>query len=165
MEDFENEYDDSPVLDPNIRKQLREAEKVAKEAAEAKKQLLELQKEMAFTKAGIPETGAGALLRKAYEGELTAEAIRKQAEEYQIFAPSHQAATEPQNSIPESELEGMRRVAGAAAGAGGTPPVNVEMALNTALAGANSESEVMAVVTQFYRENPDIGFFPKGAFN
>lgn len=163
MEDFENEYDDAPVLDPNIRKQLREAEKVAKEAAEAKKQLLELQKEMAFTKAGIPETGAGALLRKAYEGDLTPEAIRRQAEEYQIFGQS--AHQETQSSNSDAELESMRRVAGAATGAGGTPPVNVESAFSAAMANAQSESEAMAVVTQFYRENPDIGFFPKGAFN
>jgi hypothetical protein len=59
----------------------------------------------------------------------------------------------------------MRRVAGAATGAGGTPPVNVEVAFATALANATTEAETMAVITQFHRENPDIGFFPKGAFN
>ena len=161
MDEFENEYeqDDSQVLNPNIRKQLREGEKAIKEAAEVQKQLFQLQKEMAFTKAGIPETGAGALLRRAYDGELTAEAIRKQAEEYQIFAHPAQASTS------DEEFDSMRRVAGAATGAGGTPPVNVDVAFSTALANATTEAETMAVVTQFYRENPDIGFFPKGAFN
>jgi len=161
MDEFENEYeqDDSQVLNPNIRKQLREGEKAIKEAAETQKQLFQLQKEMAFTKAGIPETGAGALLRRAYDGELTAEAIRKQAEEYQIFAQPAQISTS------DAELDSMRRVAGAATGAGGTPPVNVEVAFATALANATTEAETMAVITQFHRENPDIGFFPKGAFN
>jgi len=159
MEEFEQEEDNS-VLNPNIREQLRKSEKIAKEAAEVKQQLAELQKEVAFAKAGIPEGGAGALLRKAYDGEITPEAIRKAAEEYNLFAP-----TQAQNSVPDSELDGMRRVAGAAAGAGGTPQVNVETSFATALAGANSETETMAVINQFYRENPEIGFFPKGAFN
>ena len=163
MEDFEYEQDEPQVLDPNIRKQLREAEKVAKEAAEARKQLQELQKDLAFTKAGIPEDGTGALVRKAYDGELTPEAVRQFAEQHGVFGQKQAAST--QDGIPDAELDSMRRVAGAAAGAGGTPPVNVEAAFSAALANAQSETETMNVITQFYRENPEIGFFPKGAFN
>ena len=161
MEEFDNDYGASNILDPNIRRQLREAEKVAKEAAEAKAQLASLQREMAFTKAGIPESGTGALLRKAYEGELTPEAIVKAAQEYQII-PTPTAQAEPSNSVPDDELASMRRIAGAATGAGGTPPVNVEIAFQNDIANAQSESEVMAVITQYHRDNPEIGFFPKG---
>lgn len=160
--DDDNEYGEAPVLDPNIRRQLREAEKIAKEAAEAKAQLVALQREVAFTKAGIPETGAGALLRKAYEGEITPEAIRQAAAEYQIIAPQTQTPGVSESNASDAELESMRRIAGAATGAGGTPPVALEMAFTNDIDAANSETEVMSVINQYYRSNPEIGFFPKG---
>ena len=164
MNDFDNddEYGEAPVLDPNIRRQLREAEKIAKEAAEAKAQLVALQREVAFTKAGIPETGAGALLRKAYDGEVSPEAIRQAAMEYNIVTPGAEPQAVAQSGASDAELESMRRVAGAATGAGGTPPVALEMAFTNDLNAASSEAETMAVINQYYRQNPDIGFFPKG---
>jgi hypothetical protein len=163
MSDYDDdEYGEAPVLDPNIRRQLREAEKIAKEAAEAKAQLVALQREVAFTKAGIPETGAGALLRKAYDGEVTPEAIRQAAAEYQIVTPQSAMPNVPESNASDAELESMRRVAGAATGAGGTPPVALEMAFVNDINAANSETEVMSVINQYYRQNPEIGFFPKG---
>jgi peptidoglycan hydrolase-like protein with peptidoglycan-binding domain len=74
----------------DFRKRMEAAQEEAKEAKEA---LATLQREQAFTKAGIPETGAGALVRKAYDGEATPEAIKAFAEEHGITAEGEAAAT------------------------------------------------------------------------
>ena len=43
-----------------------------------------LRRELALTTAGVPNAGTGALFRKAYDGELTSEAINAAMEEYGI---------------------------------------------------------------------------------
>jgi len=161
MENFEiNETDDDNVLDPNIREQLRNSKKIAKEAAEAQAKLNELQKELAFTKAGIPEDGVGALLRKAYDGEVTPEAIRAAASQYGITGSVSQVS-----EVPNSELESMRRVNGAAVNAGGTPPVDAGNSFLAELANAQTEKEAFAIVQKYGESNPELGFFARGAFN
>ena len=160
MDEYDNE-EQNEILDPNIRKQLREAERTRKEASEAMAELSSLKREMAFTKAGIPEHGTGNLLRKAYDGELTPEAIRKAAEEYGILG---QQTSQPANDVAEHELESMRRIAGAATSAGGGIPSDAGQQFLAAIADATNEEQAMQVVTQYYRTNPELGFSPRGAF-
>ena len=163
MENFElEETEDTNVLDPNIRKQLREAQKVAQEVQSSRDQLATLQKELAFAKAGIPEDGVGALLRVAYQGENTPEAVKAEAAKYGVLSNSD---TQSQNnSVSDSELDSFRRVAGAATSAGGNPPVDAGQAFLAEMGDANSEKDAMAVITKFARSNPELGISPPGSF-
>lgn len=70
--------------------------------AEAKVRDLEAQlaaqtRELALTDAGVPREGVGALFRKAYDGELTADAIQASMGEYGLSTdpPPPQAAPAP----------------------------------------------------------------------
>ena len=124
MNDFEDYSEDEQqqpqALDPNIRKQLREAEKARKELDALRSELDAQKREVQFTKAGIPETGVGSLFRKAYDGEASAESIRKAAEEYGILSPTpEQVQAESSNS---AELEALRRAQGATIGTSGALP-------------------------------------------
>jgi len=79
-------------LDPNIRAELRKSKERAKEAEQAKAELADLKRELAFTKAGIPEDGVGKLFRKAYDGDTDAESIRQSAAEYGLGSQAEQSS-------------------------------------------------------------------------
>ena len=101
-DEFEDEVSEAPQpLDPNIRKQLREAEKIRKEAESLRAELEAQRREVQFTKAGIPDSGIGALFRKAYDGEATADAIRNAATEYGIL----QVTQTPAPAAPSTDVE------------------------------------------------------------
>ena len=105
---FDNDTDEQEQrepLDPKIREELRAARADRKAKTEAETELAALKRDMAFDKAGIPETGAGALLRKAYDGDLSADAIKRSAEEYGILSTN--APTESDEM--RAELESLRR--------------------------------------------------------
>ena len=129
-------------LDPNIRKQLREAEKARKELADVRAELEAERREVQFSRAGIPETGVGALFRKAYDGSADAEAIRKSAEEYGILNAPTQA---PAQATSNGELEALRRAQGATIGTSGAMPDPGQEYLS-ALTEAKSPEEVMAII-------------------
>ena len=141
-------YDDTEpeVLDENIRRELRKAKDAKRELADAQAELQAMKREVAFTKAGIPETGPGALLRKAWDGDTDPDAIRKAAEDYGIFSQQAPAQREPDYS---DELAGLARAQGATSGTGvgaGMTPGDKFMA---AMSGATTQDEMMAVVRQF----------------
>jgi len=137
--DYEVETEERQPLDPNIRKQLREAEKARKELDSLKAELETQKREVQFSKAGIPDSGLGQLFRKAYDGESSQEAIHKAAMEYGIL----QAPEEP--STDDSELAALRRAQGATIGTTGAMPDPQQMYLE-ALAAATTPDEVMKVV-------------------
>lgn len=148
MSDFDDTIDEPQepqVLDPNIRKQLREADKVRKELEAAKAQLEAERREIQFTKAGIPENGLGALFRKAYDGDATAESIRKAAEEYGILqAPVAQTTEAP---TTDSELEALRRTQGATIGTSGVGP-DLGQEFLAQLSEASTPEEIMSIVSK-----------------
>lgn len=74
----------------------------------------QLRRENAFLKAGIPDTPAGRLLLKAYDGESTPEAIRTFAAEYGVIDASDQ--------IPADEAAALDRADAAGSQGGYTPP-------------------------------------------
>lgn len=104
--DDEFDRDGSEVLDPNIRRQLREAEKQRGELEETRARLAALERKQAFDEAGIPTTGPGALFRKAHEGSMTPEALRDAAAEYGIETEG----SAPRSTEPDlrAELEALR---------------------------------------------------------
>jgi len=142
-------------LDPNIRAELRKSKERAKEAEMAKAELAELKRELAFTKAGIPEDGVGKLLRKAYDGETNSEAIREAAAEYGIqLGVTAQSAEHDQ---VQEELERHRNIAGATGQNVSGPTMEQEFL--SAMAGANSEAEAMEVINKF---GGDVKVFSSG---
>lgn len=148
------EDQDTDHLDPNIRAELRKSKERAKEAEAAKAEVETLRRELAFTKAGVPETGVGALLRKAYDGDTDPEAIRKAAEEYGITTGSQQEqAPDP---VLE-ELERHRSIAGAT-GTNNSGPTPQQELLAAIQSGA-SEAEVMEAISKMGAE---VGVYSTG---
>lgn len=152
MSEFDETLDEQEtpqVLDPNIRKQLREAEKARKEAEALRNELAQQKREIEFAKAGIPESGLGSLFRKAYDGDATADAIKQAATEYGILSPAQDSA--PAAPSTDVELEALRRAQGATIGTSGTGP-DLGQEFLTRLAEASSPEDVMKVVqTQEYQ--------------
>jgi len=139
-DDEELEAQQNQPLDPNIRKQLREAEKARKELDALRSELEDSKREVLLAKAGIPDSPLGNLFRDAYRGEASLDAIREKAREYGILdAPAQQST--PSNDF---ELEALRRAQGATIGSVGSTP-DPQQEYYAALAGASSVEEVMAI--------------------
>ena len=159
MNDFDEQYEDEPqqALDPNIRKQLREAEKTRKELDSLRAELNAEKREVQFTKAGIPDSGIGELFRKAYDGEANAEAIRSAAEQYGILQ-----SPAPATSSGDSELEALRRAQGATIGTSGALPDPGQEFLSK-VKSASSADEVLELVRQTANSNPELGIWTSRA--
>jgi hypothetical protein len=155
MAESDEFYQDEEIdhLDPNIRAELRKSRERAKEATEARAELDSLRRELAFTKAGIPESGVGALLRKAYDGDNDPEAIRRAADEYGIFNMPSDSAPDPVHE----ELERHRSIAGAT-GSNTSGPTNAQ-SIQAGIENATSAAEVMEVIERLGTES---GVFTPG---
>ena len=130
-------------LDPNVRAQIRKAEKQAEELAETKAELNAYKRETQFTKLGIPEDGVGKLFRKSYDGDLTPEAISKSALEYGIIKP-----TEPVvDQALQHELESLRQAQGATIGNTGAIPDPLAE-LRTKIDKASTVAELNALLLE-----------------
>jgi hypothetical protein len=141
-DDNDLDVEQTQVLDPNIRKQLREAEKARKELDGLRQELENQKREVLLAKAGIPDTPLGALFRDAYRGEADLEAIKAKAREYGILdTPSQQEL--PSNDL---ELEALRRAQGATIGSVGATP-DPQQEYFAALANASSVEEVMRIAS------------------
>ena len=155
MSDFDNEDESNNenVLDPNIRRQLREAEKARKELDVARAELEAQKRDLQFTKAGIPETGVGALLRKAYDGPADAESIAKAAQEYGILQPQAQAEAPATNDV---ELEALRRAQGATIGTSGAGPDLGQEFMARLSEASNPEEGMKIVMTPEYEQSLNV---------
>jgi hypothetical protein len=139
-DEFDEQEQQTQPLDPNIRKQLREAEKARKELDAMRQELENSKREVLLAKAGIPDSPLGNLFRDAYRGEADLDAIREKAREYGILEAPVQQAT-PSSDL---ELEALRRAQGATIGTVGATP-DPQQEYYAALAGASSVEEVMAI--------------------
>ena len=76
-----------------------ELRKAAKDGASAKREAELLKRELAFTRAGIDtESKPAKALLNAYDGELTAEAIKAEATEWGLLTATPEPEPEPDNS-------------------------------------------------------------------
>ena len=134
MADYD--YDDEEILDStdaesgepdrNSRQFVRKLEQDAKEGKRAKKEAdeakLEAQnakRELALMKAGIDlDSPTGKLFVKAYDGEITVEAIKAAAGEYGLIATSQTAEV-------ANDLAAIDRVSQASTGSGGSVTTSV----------------------------------------
>lgn len=143
-------------LDPRIREELRQARDDRKELAKAKAQFEALNRENAFSKAGIPEDGMGSLFRKSYDGDLDPAAIKAQAESYGLLQsqPGHEQDT----GLTDQERQALQRQN--AAGTGIPPQGQNYMAMYAdEMANTKTTAEVMEIVRRAEAEHPEIGRF------
>lgn len=140
--DDEQESQGSRQLDPNIRRQLREAEKMRKEYAELQLRLAEREKQDLFAEAGLPRDDSTKYFRKGYDGELTVEAVQAEARKVGLLKAPSTAVEDESNA---DLLAAQRRVAGASIGSSGDVSDPAKEFL-TAIDGAKTEAEAMAIV-------------------
>jgi hypothetical protein len=134
------------ALDPNIRAELRRSRQLARDAQAATERSSALERELAFTKAGIPDTPLGQMFAKAYDGDTADPTAIKTAFEALGVAgePSGQQTPPPPEGASEQELEAQRRIAQAGSGAEGDGSVPYEEAIRA----AKNPSEVLALIAQ-----------------
>jgi hypothetical protein len=112
-----DENGEEQVLNPNIRRELREGRK---ERQRLEDELNRTKREAAFARAGIDDTTPlGRMFVKSYEGDVSLEAIKTAAEEI----PGLVAPPPPDpNAMSADELDAQRRMAGASGGSGAGGP-------------------------------------------
>ena len=138
-------------LDQNIRRELRQARITARDAATATERNVQLERELALTKAGIPDNPLGQMFTKAYDGPTDDPTAIKSAFEalgVPVVTPSGdpnaQSPPEPQSAPgndPEVErLRQLAQVGNTGDATGGT------VEFNDALASAESPEALMALL-------------------
>ncbi len=138
------EDDDDDEQEPEgislSRDDLRALREKARSADEATAKLAELERKVLFSEAGIDlSTKSAQYFSKGYEGELTVEAIKAEAQEVGLF----QGRTKTQ--VPQEEMAMHRQMNSTTAG-GGDPSTEDYQAL---IAAASSADEVLQIATRF----------------
>jgi hypothetical protein len=168
--DMTDTLDDTDTTPHDLRSQLRDSGRARAEAegkataAEARAAAAE--RELAFTKAGIPDGKLGEMFMKSYEGEMDAESIKTAAAEIGIGGAS---PTDPHTEAADpmvAELAARRRAAGATGAAtvttaaGNIPGTQADY--ESRIRSATSEREVMAIVAEAQSNHPDLGIYVSG---
>ena len=110
---------DSRQFVRKLEQEAKEGKRAKKEADEAKVDAQNAKRELALMKAGIDlESPTGKLFVKAYDGEITVEAIKAAAGEYGLIATSQTAEV-------ANDLAAIDRVSQASTGSGGSIPTNI----------------------------------------
>lgn len=157
---------DTPEIEPTTEGEptgaaLRErGDKAEAKATAAETRVAELERELALTTAGVPNEGTGALFRKAYDGELTEEAIAASMLEYGVIVTG--GSSEPQTAPPPEGAE----VTMAAVSQGLTQEVTdtgaaVEQELIQGLRALTSQADVISAVREaglLYEDEKDRDF-------
>jgi hypothetical protein len=140
IDNYESEYqtEDSDTRNP-VRARMKQLEK---ETADLRKQVAESEaakRELAFVKAGVdPASPMSKYFVKAYDGELSPEAIREAAVEAQLISP-------PDSKPSADEANAWSRTAKIGAGSQtAQPPVDWSRRLNE----ARSPQEVDAILSE-----------------
>ena len=136
--DSEDQIEESETRNP-VRARMKQLEK---ETADLRKQVAEAEvakRELAFVKAGLdPLQPMTKYFVKAYDGDLTPDAIRQAAVEAQLISP-------PQNQPSADEMQAWQRTNRVAAGSQTSqPPVDWTRRLNE----ATSPREVEQILSE-----------------
>jgi len=147
-----NEQSGDTALLRDLRKQAKDGKQAKREAELAKQEADAARRELALLKSGIDiNSPTGKLFAKSYEGELTAEAIKAEAEQYGLIATSET------QSVKE-ELSAIDRVSNASAG---SQAFIAPSALDD-IRNADSPEAVLAIVSKLgipiSNEQPQSGF-------
>lgn len=140
-----DEHEDDPAENKGMvsRDQIRALEKKAKKADELEAELAKRDREVAFRKAGVdPDDAKARYFVKGYDGELTAEAIRKEAEGIGLVAVQEPTPEEKEAAAAEG------RVVGASSGAPPTTPGG-EAAMRAEFEAADTSEKIVAVARKY----------------
>lgn len=159
-DEFDLDSEDAQVLDPNIRRELRDGRK---RASDLQKELDQSRREAAFARAGVDDsTPLGRMFVRGYEGDASVEAIKTAAEEI----PGLLATPSVKDAMSTEELEAQRRMAGASGGAGaGGPDLRARFEADAAdlerriRAGQAGPEDVMELIRN---ADPSLGIVQKG---
>ena len=124
--------------DPNESGLIRDLREKAKSGAKAEKRVVELERTMAFKDAGVPDSKMAGYFSKAYEGEMTSDAIRSAATEAGII----ETAPEVQEAADDAAAHGAIQTAATGGGS------NVGPSYSDELAGAKTEAAAIAVMVK-----------------
>jgi len=139
---FEDEANEQANKNP-VRARMREMETEIKALREKAAEAVTLQRELAFSKAGIPmEAPMAKYFVKAYDGEITTEAIRKAAEEANLIQTQAPVAS------TQEQQAWARMQKSSAAGDTSEPLID----WNVRLAQAKNSDEVMQILAQVRTE-------------
>jgi hypothetical protein len=138
---------DQDGLDENIRAALKGRNQLAKDKAAAEERATQLERELAFSRAGVPDTPLVAALAKTYDGENDAASVKAYFESLGVDLLSSSAGvssnqTPPPQGASEDELAAQRQLA--QVGSGGELGGDVDFA--EAINSAKSASEVQALL-------------------
>ena len=141
---------DQDGLDPNIREALRGRNQLARDKAAAEERNAQLERELAFTKAGIPDTPLVAALAKTYEGDNDPASVKAYFESLGVELTSTSAGTPSAGSqappapqgATEEELAAQRRVSQVGSGTEGDGSIDFADAIKS----ADSQEAVMALI-------------------
>lgn len=158
-DEFDLDSEEAQILDPNIRRELRDNRK---RAADADKELQAARREVAFARAGVDDTTPlGRMFVRGYDGDATVDAIKAAAEEIPGLLPAP-----PANSMSADELDAQKRMAGASGGEGvGGPDLRSQFNADAAdlerriRAGQAGPDEVMELVRN---ADPSLGIVQRG---
>jgi hypothetical protein len=124
-----------------VRARMRELESEVKSLRQQAEDAKSAQRELAFVKAGVDlSSGMSKYFVKAYDGDLTPEAIRVAAAEANLIKPQ-----ETMQAAPTQEKQAWDRVSNASR-VGDTTEETVDY--STRIANAKSEKEVMELLAQ-----------------
>lgn len=139
-EDIDDQNDDDLVP----RSHIRELEAQAKESRELKAQLAQMERDSAFAKALGPaaDSPGAKYFVKAYDGELTVDAIKAAATEGGFLQTS-----QPVNAPSPPDLSGHQRIADASAGATSPAQMSWQDELATADRITNQAEREAAILT------------------
>lgn len=132
-----DEYDDDDEQGARLTiEDLRALRKAAKERDQLAAQLAAHERDLAFARAKLDmDDPKVKYFVKGYEGEMTPEAIRAQAEADGFFRDVQ---------VTNGEQQSQQRIVNASSGAGETPPTD----LQDLIRNAESADEVMKIMTQ-----------------
>lgn len=164
-EDFENEELEQEIseqqdtsLIKDLRKKANDGQKAKREAEIATNEANAAKRELALLKSGVDvNSPTGKLFAKSYEGELTPEAIKAEAEQYGLIPTS-------QTSEVKEELNAFDRVSNASSGSQGyvAPTAMDELMKAGNAADGGSPEAILAVLSKYgvpiSNEQPQPGF-------
>lgn len=134
---YEDDDTDEVESDSQVMKQLR---RQAREGSAASKELGALRRELAFSKAGVPETKATGYFVTAYDGELDTESIRAAATEAGFITEDEDE--DKDDAVTDDERQAHDRVQDAATGADDVEPPGYAEDVES----AKTEAELLAVL-------------------
>lgn len=141
VEDFYDDDDDSQQDQPRtnpLRQRMKQLEKDNAEKEKALAEALQAKRELNFLKAGVnPDDPKFKYFVKAYDGELSSDAIKQAAIEAQLMSPP--------NQVGNDETGAWSRTDHVAAGTHVTTP---EPDLITRINRAKSEQEIMDILAE-----------------